>query len=141
MRYGILLSLFLILVATGVLLMVYYKPSVDLAYDSIKDIHYVVPTGRFIRNIHRWAAHLMVACVLLHMTPEEFDDFIQKTLSEAGLDELETVPFVIEGRFSSLDLHVLNGNCPFAEVKVEIEDENASHKAQRCARRSRRILC
>ena len=61
------LSLFFILVVTGVLLMVYYKPSVDQAYDSIKDIHYVVPTGRFIRNIHRWAAHLMVVTVLLHM--------------------------------------------------------------------------
>ena len=47
--------------------MVYYKPSVDQAYDSIKDIHFVVPTGRFIRNIHRWAAHLMVVTVLLHM--------------------------------------------------------------------------
>jgi quinol-cytochrome oxidoreductase complex cytochrome b subunit len=61
------LSFFLILVATGVLLMVYYKPGIDLAYDSMKDIHYVVPTGRFIRNIHRWAAHLMVATVFLHM--------------------------------------------------------------------------
>jgi len=60
-------SLFVILTVTGVLLMVYYKPSVDLAYDSIKDIHYVVPTGRFIRNIHRWAAHLMVVTVLIHM--------------------------------------------------------------------------
>jgi len=62
------LSLFGILVATGVLLMVYYTPSTALAYDSIKDIHYVVPTGRFIRNVHRWAAHLMVIAVLLHMT-------------------------------------------------------------------------
>ncbi|MDM7916145.1 MAG: cytochrome b N-terminal domain-containing protein, partial [Candidatus Eisenbacteria bacterium] len=61
------LSFFLILVATGILLMVYYKPSIDQAYDSIKDIHYVVPTGRFIRNIHRWAAHLMVVTVLVHM--------------------------------------------------------------------------
>ena len=61
------LSLFLILVATGVLLMVYYKPAVNQAYDSMKDIHFVVPTGRFIRNIHRWAAHLMVATVFLHM--------------------------------------------------------------------------
>lgn len=60
-------SLFIILTATGILLMVYYKPSVDQAYDSIKDIHYIVPTGRFIRNIHRWAAHLMVFTVLLHM--------------------------------------------------------------------------
>jgi len=61
------LSFFLILVVTGVLLMVYYKPSVDLAYQSMKDIHYAVPTGRFIRNIHRWAAHLMVVTVILHM--------------------------------------------------------------------------
>ena len=53
--------------ATGVLLMVYYNPSIDLAYNTIKDIHYVVPTGRFIRNIHRWAAHLMVLTVILHM--------------------------------------------------------------------------
>ncbi len=33
------LSLFLILTATGIMLMVYYKPSVGSAYDSIKDIH------------------------------------------------------------------------------------------------------
>ncbi len=62
-----LISQFIILTVTGVLLMVYYKPSVELAYDSIKDLHYVVPTGRFIRNIHRWAAHLMVFTVILHM--------------------------------------------------------------------------
>ena len=58
---------FVILCVTGVLLMVYYKPSTALAYDSIKDLHYVVFTGRFIRNIHRWSAHVMVAAVFLHM--------------------------------------------------------------------------
>jgi quinol-cytochrome oxidoreductase complex cytochrome b subunit len=58
---------FLITVVTGLLLMVYYKPSTDLAYQSIKDIHFTVYTGRFIRNIHRWAAHVMVVTVLLHM--------------------------------------------------------------------------
>lgn len=62
-----LLSQFIILTVTGVLLMVYYKPSVELAYDSIKDLHYVVPTGRFIRNIHRWASHMMVVFVIFHM--------------------------------------------------------------------------
>jgi quinol-cytochrome oxidoreductase complex cytochrome b subunit len=59
---------FLITLITGVLLMFYYKPYPDAAYISIKDIHYVVPTGRFIRNIHRWAANIMVVAVLLHMT-------------------------------------------------------------------------
>ena len=58
---------FVLLTVTGVLLMFYYKPSMALAYQSIKDIHYVVPTGRFIRNIHRWGAHLMVIAVILHM--------------------------------------------------------------------------
>lgn len=58
---------FLITLVTGVLLMFYYKPYPDAAYDSIKDIHFVVPTGRFIRNIHRWAANVMVVTVILHM--------------------------------------------------------------------------
>jgi quinol-cytochrome oxidoreductase complex cytochrome b subunit len=63
----ITLSAFLLTIVTGILLMVYYKPSPAAAYDSIKDIHFVVPTGRFIRNVHRWSANLMVVGVLLHM--------------------------------------------------------------------------
>ncbi|MDH4063897.1 MAG: cytochrome b N-terminal domain-containing protein [Acidobacteriota bacterium] len=58
---------FLITLVTGILLMFYYKPYPDVAYESMKDIHFVVPTGRFIRNIHRWAANLMVITVILHM--------------------------------------------------------------------------
>src|SRR3989338_5821540 len=60
-------SSFFILIITGILLMVYYKPSVDLAYDSIKDIQHVVPGGRFIRNVHRWATNIMIVSVFLHM--------------------------------------------------------------------------
>jgi quinol-cytochrome oxidoreductase complex cytochrome b subunit len=58
---------FLITLVTGILLMFYYKPYPDVAYESMKDIHFVVPTGRFVRNIHRWAANLMVVVVILHM--------------------------------------------------------------------------
>ena len=61
------LSAFLVTLGTGVLLMFYYKPYPEVAYWSIKDIHFVVPTGKFIRNIHRWAAQLMVLVVFLHM--------------------------------------------------------------------------
>ncbi len=61
------LVLFVLLCFTGILLMVYYKPAVDQAYASMLDIIYVVPTGRLIRNVHRWAAHAMVASVMLHM--------------------------------------------------------------------------
>lgn len=58
---------FLITVVTGILLMFYYKPYPDVAYESVKDIHFVVPTGRFIRNLHRWAANVMVVTVIFHM--------------------------------------------------------------------------
>jgi len=61
------MAAFLITLVTGVLLMFYYKPYPEVAYLSIKDIHYVVPTGRLMRNIHRWAANVMVVAVLLHM--------------------------------------------------------------------------
>lgn len=61
------LSAFLITLGTGILLMFYYKPYPEVAYQSIKDIHYVVPTGQLIRNVHRWAAQVMVFVVLLHM--------------------------------------------------------------------------
>ncbi|GAB4272185.1 MAG: hypothetical protein Kow0092_27190 [Deferrisomatales bacterium] len=56
-----------ILAVTGLLLMFYYKPATALAYDSMKEIHFMVPAGRIIRNLHRWAAHAMVAAVILHM--------------------------------------------------------------------------
>jgi quinol-cytochrome oxidoreductase complex cytochrome b subunit len=61
------LYLFLNLTGTGVLLMFYYVPSTEKAYDIMKDLQYVVSAGLVIRNMHRWAAHLMVLFVLLHM--------------------------------------------------------------------------
>jgi quinol-cytochrome oxidoreductase complex cytochrome b subunit len=63
----IMTASFLLTLITGVLLMFYYKPYPEVAYPSIKDIHFVVPTGQFIRNLHRWAAQLMVLGVFLHM--------------------------------------------------------------------------
>ena len=61
------LYLFLILIVTGVLLMFYYVPSTDHAYNDMKDLQFVVSAGLIMRNMHRWAAHLMVIFVLLHM--------------------------------------------------------------------------
>ncbi|MFO7671612.1 MAG: cytochrome b N-terminal domain-containing protein [Bacteroidales bacterium] len=65
---GIILGfLFLIMVFTGLILMFYYTPSVETAYRSVKDIVYVVPGGRIIRNMHRWASQGMVIVVFLHL--------------------------------------------------------------------------
>ena len=63
------------------------------------------------------------------VSAEEFDEFMQQTLSRAGLQELETVPFVIEGKFPSVDLHVLNGQCPFGEAKSDLEGAGPPHRA------------
>ena len=65
---GIILGfLFLIMLFTGVILMIYYTPSVETAYQSVKDIVNVVPGGRIIRNMHRWASQGMVIVVFLHL--------------------------------------------------------------------------
>ncbi len=61
------LYLFFILIGTGVLLMFYYVPSTAQAYDVMKDLQFVVSAGMVVRNMHRWAAHLMVLFVMLHM--------------------------------------------------------------------------
>ncbi|KAA3644266.1 MAG: DUF4405 domain-containing protein [Chloroflexi bacterium] len=59
--------LFGVLIWTGLLLMFYYVPSVERAYDTMKDIQLSVPLGQFTRNMHRWSAHGMVLVVILHM--------------------------------------------------------------------------
>ncbi|MBX7172269.1 MAG: cytochrome b N-terminal domain-containing protein [Pyrinomonadaceae bacterium] len=61
------LFLFIILTVTGVLLMFYYVPSTTQAYDRMLDLRGSVAFGVFLRNMHRWAAHGMVAAVFLHM--------------------------------------------------------------------------
>ena len=61
------LFLFLILMGTGFLLMFFYVPSTERAYNDMKDLQFVVSYGLVLRNLHRWAAHAMVAVVFLHM--------------------------------------------------------------------------
>lgn len=59
--------LFLILVITGVWLMLFYIPSTEQAYQSIQNLETSINFGTLMRNMHRWAAHLMVVAVFLHM--------------------------------------------------------------------------
>jgi cytochrome b6 len=64
---GITFYLFLVLTLTGVLLMFYYHPTKGQAYRDIIYLMNDVPFGRLLRNMHRWAAHLMIIAVWLHM--------------------------------------------------------------------------
>jgi quinol-cytochrome oxidoreductase complex cytochrome b subunit len=59
--------LFTILFVSGMYLMFFYRPSIPDAYLDMHEIHTRVAFGQFMRNIHRWAAHLMVVVVFVHM--------------------------------------------------------------------------
>jgi len=64
---GLSFFLFLGLTISGVLLMFYYVPSVERAYEDILRLDTDVRFGRLLRNMHRWMAHGMVLTVLMHM--------------------------------------------------------------------------
>lgn len=64
---GMSFVLFLVTVVTGVLLMFVYRPTVEHAYEDMKYLDFDVRFGMFNRNLHRWAAHLMVIMVWVHM--------------------------------------------------------------------------
>ncbi len=63
---GISAFLFLVETITGVLLMFYYRPTLQHAYDDMVALREVVSLG-IVREIHRWGGHAMVIAVWLHM--------------------------------------------------------------------------
>ena len=58
--------LFVLETVTGVLLMFYYRPTLEWAYNDMLNLRDVVSLG-VLREIHRWGAHAMVITVWLHM--------------------------------------------------------------------------
>jgi quinol-cytochrome oxidoreductase complex cytochrome b subunit len=55
------------LILSGLYLMFFYVPSPASAYTNIQTIQTQVAFGQYIRNVHRWSAHLMVLMVAAHM--------------------------------------------------------------------------
>jgi len=70
---GITYLLFMVLVVTGVLLALFYRPSVEEAYPSLQHIVSVRPFGWLIRDVHHWAANLIVIALLAHMARVFFE--------------------------------------------------------------------
>ena len=64
---GLTFLMFLVCTVTGVLLMFYYRPTAEYAYNDIKSLQFDAPFGMLLRNMHRWAAHGMVITIWLHM--------------------------------------------------------------------------
>jgi quinol-cytochrome oxidoreductase complex cytochrome b subunit len=87
---GITFFLFIVEAITGILLMFYYRPVTEYAYLDMKYLEFDVPFGIVLRNLHRWAAHLMVVTIMLHMLrvfltgsykpPREFNWIVGVTL-------------------------------------------------------------
>jgi len=64
---GITLFFFMIQVFTGILLLLYYRPGANEAFESVQYIMTRVQFGWLIRSIHSWAANLMILTAFMHM--------------------------------------------------------------------------
>jgi ubiquinol-cytochrome c reductase cytochrome b subunit len=64
--------IFVILGITGALLMLWYEPILDRAWNSVQNINDTIPYGFHIRNIHYHASNAMVMMALLHMYYQYF---------------------------------------------------------------------
>jgi len=64
---GMTLFLFTVQVVTGILLLLYYRPSSENAFESVQFIVTEVKFGWLIRSIHSWSANLMIATLFIHM--------------------------------------------------------------------------
>ncbi len=69
---GLAFVSFLILTVSGVILGIYYVPSYEpqevfAARNSVQFIMEEVTLGYILRGVHHWGAHMMTACVFLHM--------------------------------------------------------------------------
>jgi quinol-cytochrome oxidoreductase complex cytochrome b subunit len=64
---GMALFLFAVQVATGILLALYYKPSPDQAFESVRAIMTEIDFGWLFRSIHSWSANLLIGILFLHL--------------------------------------------------------------------------
>ena len=64
---GMTLFLFVVQVVTGILLLLYYRPSAENAFESVQFIVTEVQFGWLIRSIHSWSANLMIATLFVHL--------------------------------------------------------------------------
>jgi cytochrome b6 len=71
---GICLFLFVIQVLTGIMLLLYYTPSIDSAHESVHFIMSQVSFGWLIRSVHSWSANILIGAIFIHM----FSSFFMK---------------------------------------------------------------
>lgn len=64
---GITMVLFVVMVFTGILLLLYYQPGTESSYESVRLIMTKVKFGWLFRSIHHWSSNLMMLFAMLHM--------------------------------------------------------------------------
>jgi len=69
---GMTLFFFLVQVMTGILLMLYYRPSSAEAFESVELVMTSVSFGWLIRSLHSWSANLMIFFAFLHLASVYF---------------------------------------------------------------------
>jgi len=71
---GVTLFLFAIQLLTGILLLLYYKPSAEQAFESVQFIMTEVEFGWLVRSVHSWGANLLILMAFIHL----FSTFLMK---------------------------------------------------------------
>ena len=63
---GLAFTAFMVLIATGMLLLVYYQPTPERAFNSILFLEKSVWGGAYLRSLHRIASHAFLILLFLH---------------------------------------------------------------------------
>ena len=75
---GMTLFFLIVQLLTGIMLMLYYRPSAAEAFESVEFIMTVVPFGWLIRSLHSWSANLMVFFAFVHLVTVYFSKGYRK---------------------------------------------------------------
>jgi hypothetical protein len=82
---GLVVYLTLVLILTGALERFYYVPSANEAAQSVQAITFLAPFGWLVRNLHFWAAQLLVLVVALHLLLLALAPYLPPSLPAAEL--------------------------------------------------------
>src|ERR1039458_4369200 len=75
---GMTLFLFIIQLLTGILLLLYYRPTPNDAFESVQYIVTQVRFGWLIRSVHSWSANLLIFTAFVHMFSVYFSKAYRK---------------------------------------------------------------
>lgn len=63
---GLAFTAFLIMLASGMLLLAYYQPTPERAFNSVIYLETAVWGGRYLRSLHRLTSHVLLVLLVLH---------------------------------------------------------------------------